>query len=389
MRTAYFDCFAGISGDLAVGALIEIGGCLEVIKRELSKITLPLTEITAEPVIRAGLAATKFSVRSDERGLVRTWTNIRELLEESGLDDDVKSRSISIFARLAAAEAKIHRKSLDAVHFHEVGAADAIVDVVSACIALKSLKIEEVVASPIATGFGLAKSEHGLVPLPAPAAAEMLVGVPCYSGNVQSELVTPTGAAILTSIADSYGEMPTMVLEGVGYGAGSRELDFPNVLRVFVGKRASPTEDVVLVETTVDSADGELLSHVMDRLFEAGALDAWFSPVFMKKGRPGVALTALARPGQEEDLGSVLLREGLTLGVRYSMRRRLTAEREIVDVKTAWGKIEVKVARYGGVIVSVRPEHESCRQVSLKSGLPLIEVRRLATEEARRLLYSE
>ncbi|MCL5291035.1 MAG: nickel pincer cofactor biosynthesis protein LarC [Actinobacteria bacterium] len=386
MGMAYFDCFSGISGDMTVGALIDLGAPLDRIERELAKIALPAFEIMAEPVTRGAIAATRFTVRAEEKGIVRTWTNIRELVEESELDDDVKARAIDIFRRLAEAEAKVHRKTLETVHFHEVGATDAIVDVVSASVALKALGIEEVRSSPVATGFGVVKTEHGLIPLPAPAVAEILVGAPLYSANVQAELVTPTGAAILASATTSFGEMPMVELEGVGYGAGARELDLPNVLRVFLGKLVSPLEEVSLVETTLDTADGELLSFMMERLFEAGAVDAWFTPVYMKKGRPGVIVSALTSSGKEEALASAMLDEGSTLGVRYSRSRRIVAQREVIMVKTAWGDARVKAGRYRGKIISTRPEFDDCRAIALKSGLPLDRVRRLVTDEARKSL---
>ncbi|MCL4499809.1 MAG: nickel pincer cofactor biosynthesis protein LarC, partial [Chloroflexi bacterium] len=272
---------------------------------------------------------------------------------------------------------------------HEVGAVDAIIDVAASMVAMKELCITSVASSPVATGTGLVETAHGQMPLPAPAVAELLTGVPIYSTTLQNELATPTGAAILVSCATSFGELPLFQLAGIGYGAGSRELPIPNVLRVFLGTTVQRQEEIMVIESTLDTADGESLAYLMEKLLDAGALDAWFTPVYMKKGRPGVTLTALTLPGLETKAADVIFSEGLTLGVRIEKKLRVVARREIVDVQTSLGPVKVKVARYNQSIISIRPEFEDCRKIARDGNLPLAEARKRLTEEAAALLGFE
>lgn len=383
MPAAYFDCFSGVAGDMFVGALIDLGADEASIRAEVAKVPLPPYEIKIDRVTRKGLAAVRFDV-SVEDEKTRTWQEIRKLIEGTELAKGVKARVLAVFRRLAEAEAKVHGKSLEEVHFHEVGAADAIIDVVAACTGLELLGIVEATASPVATGSGFAQTAHGPLPIPAPAAAELLAGAPIYAGNERAELATPTGAALLTTTATAFGGMPALRLQKIGYGAGKRELATPNLFRIFLGEKVEAAADVVLVEANIDSVDAETLAFLTERLFSAGALDAWLMPIQMKKGRPGTTVSALASPGNEERLGALLIQEGATLGARFTRHQRLVADREIVVLESEWGPVSIKVARQSGRIISVRPEFEDCRRIAIANNLPLARVRERLIEAARR-----
>ncbi|MHB0977495.1 MAG: nickel pincer cofactor biosynthesis protein LarC [Candidatus Aquicultorales bacterium] len=385
MSAAYFDCFSGISGDMTVGALLDLGVPMEAIEKQLSKIPLPPYKLRADKTTRRGISAVKFRVEAEE-WTAKTWPGIERLLESSALDPPTKKLSLAIFRRLAEAEAKVHGETLDKVHFHEVGAVDAVIDIVCASAAFNALGITSARGSTVAVGGGTIESRHGRLPVPVPAVCELLSGVPVYSSTAKSELVTPTGAAILTELADSFGEIPPAVIEKTGYGAGERDLEHPNVLRIILYRETREENDVALVEATIDTADGEQLGYLIERILDSGAIDAWFAPVYMKKGRPGVILSALVPAGKEEAAASLLLEEGVTLGVRYSRTSRIVADREIVEVKTAWGTARAKIGRYKGKVVSVRAELEDCRRLALESGVSLEEIRSGIVREAKRLV---
>ena len=391
MRLLYFDCIAGISGDMALGALIDAGADLEPIRKGLEGLPVESFELDVEQVESGGIRATKVNVRTSTDGLIRTYASVRSLLDMAEMPLDAKAMAQRIFRRLAEAEAMVHRRDLDQVTFHEVGAVDSIVDIVGTSLALASLKVDRVFASAVPTGMGMVKTEHGLLPIPAPAVMELLRGAPIYSRNVSVELVTPTGAAILAALVEGFGEIPLMRIEHVGYGAGSARLDFPNVVRVVVGEAdpsATAAGDTVsgselVLETNVDDLNPELYAYVLERLFAAGAQDAWLTPIVMKKGRPAVTISVLASPSREEAIRQVLFRETGTLGIRSSVVDKQALEREWVEVATRHGPVRVKIGRLEGTTVTVAPEFEDCVTVAREAGVPAREVYEEATRLAR------
>lgn len=383
MKVAYFDCFAGISGDMIVGALLDLGLPLEELEAGLNKIAVGDYEVSAKKVTKQHIGATKFNVAAGEQKVVRTFSNIRELIEDSDLAESIKSDALAIFKRIGEAEAKIHRKTLDQIHFHEVGAIDSIVDVVASVIGIHYLGIEKVYSSPVATGMGMTRTEHGMLPVPAPATLEILSGAPVYSSGVAAELTTPTGAAVLMHYATFAEEMPLLTLENTGYGAGTRELEIPNVLRAMLGvQTGAGAADVMLLETNIDDVPAEVLGYTMDALFELGALDVWFTPIQMKKNRPAVTLSALVPVGSEDEAVEMIFTQTATLGLRLSKQSRRVAEREIITVNTPLGRIHVKVGIYKGRVISIAPEYDDCSKLAARSGTPLREVYDLAREAA-------
>jgi uncharacterized protein (TIGR00299 family) protein len=387
LRIAYFDCVAGISGDMALGALIDAGADFEVLRDGLGKLPLEPYEVEVEERQSGGLRATKVTVRAEATALVRTYSSIRVLLDSAPLPAAAKATAQRIFRRLAEAEARIHRKEVELVTFHEVGGIDSIVDIVGTALALDQLGIERVFASAVPTGTGMIRTEHGLLPLPAPAVVELLRGAPMYSRGVSVELVTPTGAAILAATAEGFGDLPLMEVESVGYGAGTHELEFPNVVRVFVGVEArhrgagpAPSGEVVL-ETNVDDLNPELFAYVLERLLEAGAQDAWLTPIVMKKGRPAVTVSVLCAAETEADLRRILFRETGTLGVRSTPVSKFALDRTMLSVETSAGTVAVKVAMLDGRPVTVAPEFEDCARVAREARVPARDV----YEEALRL----
>jgi len=383
MKVAYFNCFAGVSGDMVVGALVDLGMPLELLESELKKISIGDYEIGARRVTRKHIGAIKFDVTSGEQRVVRTWSNIRDLIKDSALPGEIKKDSLAIFERIAEAEAKIHQKPIDQVHFHEVGAIDSIVDVVSSVVGINHLGIEKVYSSPVATGMGMVKTEHGLLPVPTPATLELLEGAPIYSSNISTELATPTGAAILTHYATFTEQMPEIRVEKTGYGAGSRELEIPNALRIILGEELERSGEVVLIETNIDDVSAEVLGYTMEALLELGALDVWFTPIEMKKNRPAVALSVLVPVGYEDIAVDKVFSETSTLGLRVSRQSRRVAERETLSVDTPFGKVRVKVGKYKGQLISVAPEYDDCRKIAMREDMPIKEI----FEAARRAAY--
>ena len=388
MKTLYFDCFAGASGDMILGAMIAAGVDPDYLRTQLS--TLPVTgfDINFETVNRSGLSATYARVETAHEHKHRHLSDIKQIIEGSRVTDAVKQRAVQIFTRLAEAEARVHNEPVDHVHFHEVGALDAIVDVVGAAICFDALKIDRFVCSPLHVGSGMVKMAHGQFPIPPPAVAELLKGVPFYATDIKGELLTPTGAAIITSVCSEYGPIPQMTTEVTGYGAGTREYpDFPNVLRVLIGETegdASTDERLWMLETNLDDASPQIIGHVMDRVLELDALDCFFTPVQMKKNRPGVLLSVLCGREQKSAVMKLLFMETTTLGVRsYEVSRR-ALERSVVRVETQYGPIDVKVAHLDGRVVNEMPEFEQCREAAAKASVPLKLV-----EEAARLALAK
>lgn len=393
MKLLYLDCFAGISGDMFLGALLDLGVSEDVLRAELAKLKLPGYTISTRRVVKQNISATKFDVIEDHlpsprlRQTSRGYTEIAGMITGSGLSENVKRRALSVFRRLGEAEAKIHGVPLEQIHFHEVGAVDSIVDIVGACIAVEALGADEIQASPPRLGSGFVETAHGKFPVPAPATLELLKGIPVQSSSEPVELVTPTGAALLAEFCTRYGPMPAMSIERIGYGAGSRDLDkAPNVLRAVLGEAASgarsDSDTVGVIETNIDDMNPQLFGDVTERLLAAGALDVFLTPVQMKKNRPGILLTVLCERNGVDALAELLLTHTTSFGVRVHEAQRRKLAREVVKVNTRFGEIEVKVGRLGSRIVARSPEFESCKQAAAKFNISVKEVYNEATRVA-------
>jgi uncharacterized protein (TIGR00299 family) protein len=418
-RVLYFDCFSGISGDMVLGAFLDAGLPFADLKRALGSLAMPGYDITAERVLRAGVSATKFSVdeheqphghshdhnhphdhasghdhdHSHEHGeehvhshgenshAHRTLPEIFELIDRSALSASGRNRAKELFYRLAEAEAAIHQTPVDQVHLHEVGALDSIIDIVGAVFALEWAGAERVVCSPLNVGGGMLQSAHGLFPVPAPATLKLLGNAPVYSGVVQKELVTPTGALIATSYASSFGPIPPIAIEHVGYGAGARDNpQTPNVLRILIGKAADrlPADRVVVIECEIDDMNPQLFGSAMDRLYAAGALEVFYVPVQMKKNRPGTLLTVVAPPELRSTLADIVFRETTTIGLRHHEVEREVLQREIVRVDTAVGAVRFKLAWRDGRVVNAVPEFEDCQAIARARNLSVKDVQAIA-----------
>lgn len=434
MKIIYFDCFAGVSGDMMVGALLDLGLDPELLKQELQKLSLAGYRLEVARVDKLGIQATKFDVLlSDTEGErladaefqeVETPTSsphlqagqpahhharpqrglqdILGIIEESHLSARVKSLAGQIFTRLGQAEAAVHGTTLDQVHFHEVGGADAIIDIVGTAIGVEQLGIEKIYASPLHLGSGFVRCAHGLYPVPGPATAHLIRGVPAYTSETRGELVTPTGAAIITSLADGFGPMPPMLTQAVGYGAGSRDREFPNVLRGFLGEpvasaaASSPSRQIrapfpeqhaapqsaggyhqapaIVIESNIDDMNPQLFEYLIERLLAAGALDVILIPAQMKKSRPGTLLQVLAHPSSVDDLLGIIFTESTTIGARtYEVAKRML-QRETHTVETPYGTVRVKIARLGERVVNVAPEYEDCLALARRHSVPVKEI---------------
>jgi len=384
MKTLYFDCFAGASGDMILGALVAAGVDKAKLLEQLSLLKVDGFAVDFVTVEKSGLSALHARVQTAHEHKHRHLSHIRTIIQDSQLSDSVKQRAIAIFTKLAEAEARVHNEPVEHVHFHEVGALDAIVDVVGAAICFDLLEVDHFVCSPIHVGSGTVEMAHGRFPVPPPAVTELLKGVPFYSTDLKGELLTPTGAAIITTVCNEYGPIPQMRVEYTGYGAGTREYEkFPNVLRVMIGEVDSggvTDEKLWMIETNLDDVSSQILGYVMDRAFELGARDCYFTPVQMKKNRPGVLLSILAEADRKIELMELIFTETTTLGIRtYEVTRR-ALDREMVKVQTPYGPIDVKVAKLNGRVVNEMPEFEQCRETAQKAGVALKEV-----EDATRL----
>jgi hypothetical protein len=419
----YFDCFSGAAGDMVLGALIDAGLPLDDLRRALGSLAIDRDAVWTERVTRAGVSATKFQVRgepapldhahdhahphhdhhhhhhdgTDERHhhVHRTVAEIGHLIDGSSLSATGKARATSLVTRLAEAEAAIHGTSVEAVHLHEVGALDSIIDIVGTVYALEMLGADRVVSSPLNVGSGTIRSAHGLYPVPAPATTRLLQGAPIYAGPQQAEMVTPTGALLVTSYAESYGPVPAMRLSKVGYGAGTRDFpETPNVLRVLIGEeepggeatvagglQASGTEAhrrIVVIEAEIDDMNPQIFGVLMDRLLADGALDVFYTAIQMKKNRPGTLLSIVAPPVARERLTAVVFRETTTIGVRYREMTRECLDRETLAVDTPLGTVRMKVARRKGEILNASPEFDDCARIASETGAPLKDVQAAA-----------
>ena len=371
MRTAYFDCFSGVSGDMLLGALIDAGLDFNAWRAGLDGLDLPGYSVSRKKVRRAGLAGIKLSVKVSPGQPRRNLTRIEKLLRKSKLPARAKDNALKVFLRLAQAEAKAHGVAVEEVHFHEVGAVDSVVDIAGAALALEMMGVGKIISSPLNLGSGTVKFSHGTFPVPAPATAELIKGFPAYASDVKAELTTPTGAAVLTALADSFGLMPAMKVTGVGCGAGERDFEnFPNLLRVFIGEAGGDYEQdtVSLIETNIDDMDPRIYGHVMETLFEAGALDVWLTPVIMKKSRPGTLLSVICDHDRADALSGIILKETTTFGVRVSAARRLKLGREIREIKTKCGPVRVKFGKAGEKVLKAVPEYEDVKALARKTG---------------------
>jgi len=385
LRIGYLDCFSGVSGDMMLGALLDAGLPLDSLTAELARLPLAGYRISAQRASRGIITGTQVKVAIEKSDEKRSLKDILSLIERSGLTQRAKERSALIFHRLAEAEAKVHCQPVEEVHFHEVGAVDAIVDVVGAVIGIEILGIEALFSSPLPSGSGTVETEQGIIPVPAPATLELIAasGAPIRPTPRPElgELVTPTGAAIVTTLASF--DDPTFSLERIGYGVGSRELAaVPNVLPLWVGESTPEERQLLLLETNIDDMSPELCGYVMERLFERDALDVWFTPIQMKKNRPAIMLSVLAPSEAEGKVVDAMLRETTTLGVRVQRIARHESEREMMPFDSSLGKVMVKVKRFGGARVGLSPEFEDCRRLAQEHGLPLQEVYRIVTAEA-------
>ncbi len=427
-KILYFDCFAGASGDMVLGALLDLGLPLADLEAALGSLMIPGFHLSADRVLRSGLSATKFrldegegrgaahaaahahepghpgrahshpheagphshgdTARPHAHGDHRSLAEILSLIDGSALSPAARRRAADLFRRLAEAEAAIHQVPVDRVHLHEVGALDSIVDIVGSVFGLEWVGADRILASPLNVGGGMVRSAHGVFPVPAPATLRLLEGVPVFSSGVQMETVTPTGALLVTGHATGYGPLPPMKVERVGYGAGDRDLpETPNVLRIVVGDDAAGAKGqrVVVLECEIDDMNPQIFGAVMDRLYAAGALEVFYTAVQMKKNRPGTLLTVVGAPEAREELTALVFRETTTIGLRYQEVARACLEREVVVVETALGPVRFKIARQGADVLNAAPEFDDCARLAAERSLPVKQVQALAVEAYWRL----
>jgi pyridinium-3,5-bisthiocarboxylic acid mononucleotide nickel chelatase len=384
MTIAYFDCFSGISGDMTLGALVDAGVNIDALRAELAKLDLDGYKITAEKVRRSGIAATKVNVIIDNKEHeARHLSDILLKISRSPLSGTVKHSSEKIFTRLAEAEAKVHGTTIDKVHFHEVGAVDSIVDIVGSVIGLELLGISQIMTSTVNVGSGTVTTSHGLLPIPAPATAELLRGIPFYESSVKFELTTPTGAAIINTLGTSFGRLPAMSIDRIGYGAGDKDFTgMPNVLRIMIGEPAAAYEEDVstLIETNIDDMNPQTCGYIIEKLMQQGAQDAYLAPIMMKKGRPAVLLSVLTDRPRMDAVLNTLFRETTSIGVRIQEVGRKKLSREIKEVHTIYGKINIKISRHGNEVLTATPEYEDCRKIAEEKKIPL----KLVIDEAKK-----
>jgi len=390
MIIAYFDCFSGISGDMILGALVDAGLPLEVLREELLKLNLEGFELSAHTTQRHAVSATKVDITLTGKEPTRHLKDSVDIIDASTLPDDTKTTTKRIFRKLAEAEAKVHNSTPEKVHFHEVGMTDAIVDVVGSVAGLARLGVEEVYASPLRIGTGFVQTQHGTLPVPAPATAELIRNTPTYRTLIESELVTPTGAAIITTLASRFGDMPLFTSNKTGYGAGTRELEtVPNLLRVEIGTRPDIFDEdhSVLIETNIDDMNPEIYGYVVDKLLTEGAQDVFLSQIIMKKGRPGVLLSVLVDPAAVQKMSGLILEETTTLGLRIHPVQRIKIKRKSVHVTTTYGPVQVKVADIGGR-KRVTPEYDDCKNIARKNNIPILKVYEIVRQEVSALVDS-
>lgn len=380
----YFDCFSGISGDMTLGALVDLGVPLEWLRDELKRLLPAHFDITTEAVSENGLHATSLFVHDSEKAHPMNYNKIRSLIESGPHSESVKERSLDIFEKIAVAESAIHGCPKENVHFHEVGGIDSVADIVGTALCLEYLGVTGVSASKVPVGNGFVNCAHGTIPIPAPATVAILKGVPVYGTDIDKEIVTPTGAAILVSLSESFGEMPEMVIDRIGYGAGKRDLGGrPNLLRILAGEKVAETteEDIVVIESAIDDMNPEIYGYLMERLFEDGAHDVYWQPIYMKKNRPGVVITALCSSCNRDKVVMRILSETTTTGVKFFSGKRKILPREIKVVDTSFGKIQIKEIVSPDGKREMTPEFEVCKKIAIERKLPLRDVYDMVKQE--------
>jgi len=386
----YIDCFSGISGDMMLAALIDTGIDIFFLKKELGKINIRGYEIESEKIKKAEVGATKFKVIIKEKQLHRTYSDIINLIKNSKINEKAKQNALSIFEIIASAEAKIHQIEKDKVHFHEIGAVDSIIDIAGTAISIAELEIDDVYCSSIPLGSGFVKTMHGILPVPAPATMEILKDIPVYSGNLNFEATTPTGAAIIKNYVKHFGSIPLMKVKNIGFGSGSNEKsEIPDLLRVVFGqllesdnislKNSQKNQDInydnlIVLSTNIDDISAEIIGYLIERLFKENIADAWTEPIFMKKNRQAVKINVLCKPEDEIKICNLLFSETSTLGIRRQAIQRYSLNREIVMLKLPYGEIKIKVGYKDGKAVTYSPEYESCKILAQKTGKPIKDI---------------
>lgn len=392
MKTLFFDCIAGTSGDMTLGALVDLGVELDMIREELKKLDISGYKLSASKERRMGISGTRVKVELQDDQPARSFKDIKVLIKESRLSEAIKTLSLKIFTVIAEAEARVHGCGVEEVHFHEIGAVDSIVDIVGAAIAIDSLEVDKILSSPIPLGTGFVDTQHGPMPVPAPATLEILRGAETRSTSIEAELTTPTGAAIVKSLSEGYGPMPSMLITGTGFGVGFKEFkEVPNLLRVITGELAErpqtcTDEKVQILETNIDDMSPQVAGYLMDRLLNDGALDVYFTPVQMKKSRPGLLLTVLTKKEKETALLDIIFSETTTIGIRKSEAERVCLDRESIKVKTTYGVISVKISKKDGLLVNIQPEYEEARAAAERTKRPLQDVIDEAKTRAKEIL---
>ncbi len=379
MKALFYDCFSGISGDMNLGAMIDLGIDKSYLVRELDKLNLKGWELIAEPDQRHGIKGTKVTVRQTRHEHAhRHLSDIQKIINESGLDEKTRELSLKIFMKVAEAEAKVHGISIEKVHFHEVGAVDSIIDIVGAAICFNALETDVVHVSPVELGSGFVKCDHGKLPVPAPATAEIIKGIPVKQGGVDFEATTPTGAAIVSVLGTDFSTDFRMNIEKTAYGVGHKDHpEVPNLLRVFLGELSDNSvsgHEALLIECNIDDMNPEFYDYISERLFNAGASDVYFSDIIMKKGRPGIVLKVICEKGSDESIRDIIFTESTSLGIRTFTFKKDTLSRRFDTLSTSWGDVRVKHSYYKGKEVSCKPEYDDCRRIAEATGIPLKEV---------------
>ncbi len=383
MRIAYFDCFSGASGDMILGALIDAGLNPRRLREALTKLRIPTVRIRVRKVLKKGISGTQVLVEGrNEKRFHRNLNEVLQIIKRSRVEKEVRERSEEIFRRIASVEGKIHQIPTEEVHFHELGGLDSIVDIVGAVWGIRELGIEKIHVSRVNVGAGFVKCEHGILPVPAPAALSLMEGKPIYSSGVERELLTPTGAALLATLGSEFGAMPRLHVERVGYGAGRDDLPHPNLLRLIVGtsESTSEKETVAVIETNIDDMNPQFYDYVMEKLLAMEVLEVFVTPILMKKNRPGHLLTVICPSGKLPSVAKFLFEETTTLGLRWHEEEREKTDRKILRLQTRYGRIRFKLARWEGRTVNLSPEYDDCKRLALERGIPLKEV----FEEAKR-----
>jgi uncharacterized protein (TIGR00299 family) protein len=382
VKIAYFDCFSGISGDMCLGALVDAGVSIKTLEKDLKKIPIEGYKLASRKVERNHVAAKKVDVviAKERKGKgPKRWKDIEKVIRKSSLSEEIKRKGHAVFERIFKAEAKVHGESFDTVHLHELGAVDTIVDIFGTVIGLTILGIDKIYASPINLGSGYVELGSNVLPVPAPATAEILKNVPVYSRHTPCELTTPTGAAIIKELSSGFGDIPTMKIQKIGVGAGKNNFKvIPNVLRIFIGEQVEcfekHAEKVTVIEANIDDMNPQVYEYVMEKLFDAGALDVFLTQVIMKKGRPGVKITVLGNEGQREDLIRIILKETSTTGIRFTEMKRSILQREMKIIDTEFGKIRVKISRLSNGTLKMTPEYEDCKRIAKQLNIPLVDI---------------